>query len=403
MTRFGTKLAAGAAALALAAAPGWFTGAAAQTGGGPADVAVDERTGPVAFANVVAAEIGEDGQGGGFLVTKTQRSPLRPGSSTLSRERVMVPQKSEKPPAPGEPDERATMGDYLVRFGPDAGATSPFPAEVPSREHDVVATLRPDTVPTATAEANYALQVRPATEGDGGGDDTEKLPGVAATVFAIQEARSAVECAAVDRVESETSAATLWVRQRDGELTPVDPPAVGEELTLTDLPIGAPLTLHGADPAKTTSDVVVRRVTAFDQLLRQEEWRDGDVTGVGGWAVRITSHLRDSEGEVLVDKEGEPTQVVTRLVLGGVSCSLPAGFTPVLDRPTVPVKIPAGWMAEAQVIGGPVGDRTIEAEAPFDPAAGVGLVAGGALLGAGAVMLWRRARRAGLDRTDHTG
>ncbi|MEU6643383.1 hypothetical protein ABZ863_12625 [Saccharomonospora sp. NPDC046836] len=337
-----STLATGAAALVLAGLPGL-----AQ-----AQEAVDERTGPVAYANAAALAIGDDG---GSVISETQRSPLVPGTSTLAQNRFALP---------GSDGERDAVGpNYLLTLGTFADGESPFPDGVASRSHRVTATLTDTTVPTATAEANFALR-------DVAAD---------ATVVAFEGARSHVECAGADSVTSSTTAERLWVRDEDGELEPVDLPEGDEPLTLSNRRFGPPMEVPDAAPETTVSDVAISRVTAFEQLLRQEQWRDGDVTAAAGWQVEIVSHVRDAEGADLRD-------VTTRLVLGGVSCSLPDGFTPATaDRadladettpPQVPVKIPAGATAQ----------DTANGALPW----GLGLLGGGLVLGTVALLLVRR-------------
>ncbi|PXY27652.1 hypothetical protein [Prauserella muralis] len=351
MIRSLPKLATCAAVLALLAVP---TTASAQESRAP----VDERDGPVAYANIAALAIGPDHRGGS-VISETQRSPLLPGTSTLAQSRALLP---------GTPGERDAAGPhYRLNLGTFAAGRSPFPAGVPSTPHAVTATLRDDTVPTATAKANYALR-------DLASD---------ATVLAFQGAESTVTCAGPDRLTGETTADRLWLLDAGGELRPADLPAAGTRLTRLNLPFGPPGDVPDADPDRTVSDVVVSRITAYDQLLRQDRWRDGDHTTAAGWRVEIVTHVKDADGNDIRD-------VLTTLVLGGVSCSVPQGFTPVAqDRgradvpttttPPVPVRIPAGAHPSAEP--GPAS------------AWGAGLLGGGLLLGAAAVLVAVVARR----------
>lgn len=415
MSRFAT-LSAGIAVMALVAMP-----ATAQAQDRPR---VDEKTGPVAFANPAALAVVDDGRGGkgGSVISETQRSPVVPGTSRLSDERSTVPQ--------GDDEKNAVGPNYLVSL----------------RNHDVTATLRDSHVPTATATADYELSYGP----DG------------ITVLAFDAATSTVECAAPDRLRADTTADELRVRDSDGKLTPVPLPEGDKPVTLTNLPFGPPVEIDGAG-GKATSDVSIRRVTALDELLRQDAWRGGDVTAVGGWLVEIVSHVPPagegpesdrrepsaSDGDATGEPGGEtettgaqrsgdgassPEQspspessdatgggasgssstisdttsdaepipgttspartaggariaaadgldITTRIVLGGVSCSLPSDFVPVStdgagNRPTVPVKIPAGVPAADTDVAG--------------AAWGWGLLGGGVLLGASALLLARR-------------
>ncbi|SFB28334.1 hypothetical protein SAMN05216266_107231 [Amycolatopsis marina] len=385
MTRSVIRMVGCAAVLALAAVPGV---AAAQ------DVrTVDAETGPVAFANAVAVKVGEDGQGGGTVITETQRSPVSPGGSKLSQDRSTVPAS--------DGEKNAIGPHYAINLGRFEPGASPFPAGVTSREHNIVATLRDTTVPAAVAESNYALRdlraetaedstitedstTAETTEPSGG---AESAPGssVASTVLAFEGARSAVECAAADDVTAETTADALWVLGEDGELAPAELPRGDAELRLENLPLGAPLNLQDADDEHSTSDVVVRRVTEFDQLLRQEKWRGGDVTAAAGWHVEIISQLRDAEGEDL------GKVVRTRMVFGGVSCSLPHGFAALpprsQQRPAVPIKIPAGVSVQ---------------ESGQEPL-GYALVGAGLVLGAAALLVRRPARRRGCEQVRQNG
>jgi len=398
MTLFVTKLAAAVAALGLAA-PG---AASAQ------DIAgVDERTGPVAFANAAAVRVTQvDGLGGGTVITETQRSPLGAGSSTLSQERLMVPK---------DDGERQSIGpNYVLSFG-RMGVPSPLPADVPGRDHKITATLAENAVPSATAEGTYVLEdkARPSTEDTGD------------AVLVLQNARNTVECAGRATATGVTTADKLLVRKAGGlagtestdgtALTPVDLPAEGRSLELKGLPFGGALTLPDADPeVPVTSDLTISRLTAFDELIRQDEWRGADVTRAAAWQVDVVSHVtvkvpEGSPEETVADPtatspspgtsvpettgSAEPVvrevrEVRTKLVLGGVSCSVADGFVPALaaaaKKPGVPVRIPAG-VAEAA-------DGTPDDGAGAGPAALVGLVfiGGGAVLGGGAVWILRR-------------
>ncbi|MBK1786572.1 hypothetical protein [Prauserella cavernicola] len=347
MSRFVTTLVVCGAVL-VAAAPG------VALGQEPPD-AVDENSGPVAFANVASMRIDGDGQSGagGSVITETQRSPLLPGTSTLAQTRSALPATDGEREAAGP--------NYLLGFGAD----SEVPEGVSPREHAVTATLRDTTVPTATAEATFALN-----------DLSSDTP-----VVAVEGARSTVECATPDAPRAETTAERLLLLDENGELSPVEPPSGDEPVTRTGLRFGAPIEVEGADPGKTVSDVVLSKVSSFDQLVRQDQWRDGDVTTAAGWQVEIVSHVKDAEGADL-------REVTTRFVLGGVSCSLPAGFEAVTPgggeqepaRPQVPVKIPAGVQAAPSSSAEPLGWA---------------LVGGGVVLGAAALLLVTRRRQAG--------
>ncbi|MBB2500402.1 hypothetical protein [Amycolatopsis echigonensis] len=358
MTRFVTK----AAVAALVALPALAPAAAAQTQAGQA---VDEKTGPVSFANVASVRLGGDPQHGGALITETQRSPLTPGQSQLGTDRVAVPKND---------GERNTFGpNYEIDLGKygDSSA-SPYPAGIASRDHQVVAALQTTHVPTAVAETNYALR-----------DNGRKKPKpVDNTMLVLEGARSSVDCSGPGKVTGTTTAARVWVRGEDDALKQVAMPASGT-LSVTGLKMGSPTDVPQSDPGKTTSDLVVSRVSGFDQLIKQDGWRSGDVTAQAGWRVEITTHARDAKDTKLSD-------VQTTMVLGGVSCSIPKDFVALagngsgsgstVQQPSVPTEVPAGYL-------GP------QAAAPSDDLRlplGFGLLGGGLLFGAVAIVLGRR-------------
>ncbi|WP_410569399.1 hypothetical protein [Amycolatopsis sp. cmx-4-61] len=362
MTRFVTK----AAVLAAAVFPLVGVGVAgAQT------QAVDEQTGPVSFANIASVRIGADGQRGGALITETQRSPLLPGQSKLSADRVSVPK---------DDGERATFGGhYRIDLGRYSASQNPYPPGVPSRDHDVFAALQATTVPTAAAETNYAL----LDSWQGGTKPSDN------TVLVLEGAKTSVECAGPAKLASATTVARLWVRQAGGGLGIVPVPGGTAGLQLKNLRLGPPGDIANADRATTVSDVALTRVTAFDQLIRQDGWRAGDFTAVAGWRVEITTHVKDAQGAALPD-------VKTNIVLGGVSCSIPKGFAakaaapaggPTATQAAVPTQVPAGYLGAAAPATGRDGSRV-----PL----GIGLLFGGVFFAAVALLLGRR-RRTGSD------
>ncbi|MEV8610982.1 hypothetical protein AB0383_24220 [Amycolatopsis sp. NPDC051373] len=361
MTRFVTK----AAILAVAALPALAPVAAAQTT--QTVKAVDEKTGPVSFANVASVRLGSDPQHGGSLITETQRSPLTPGQSKLSADRVAVPKND---------GERSTFGgNWEVDLGKFGGAaTSPYPAGIASRDHNVVAALQATNVPTAVAETNYAL--RDNARG--------KARPVDNTMLVLESARSAADCSAPNKATGTTTLTRLWVRGEDDTLKQVTMPAGAASLSVKNLRMGAPRVIDGADPAKSLSDVVVSRVSSFDQLIKQDGWRNGDVTAQAGWRVDVTTHVRDEANEVLPD-------VSTTLVLGGVSCSIPKNFVAVsggsgngngatATQPPVPTEVPAGYLATTAAA--PSSDYRL----PL----GLGLLVAGLVFGGLAIGLGRR-------------
>src|SRR3954463_9967148 len=120
MTRFALKAAALTAVLFPLVGAG-VAGAQSQ--------AVDEKTGPVSFANIASVRIGGEGQHGGALITETQRSPLLPGQSKLGTDRVSVPKDDgERPPFGGH--SRIDLGRY-------SPSQNPSPPGVASRDHNV--------------------------------------------------------------------------------------------------------------------------------------------------------------------------------------------------------------------------------------------------------------------------
>ncbi|MEU4670957.1 hypothetical protein AB0F91_23960 [Amycolatopsis sp. NPDC023774] len=354
--------------LAVAALPALAPVAAAQTQPTQTVKAVDEKTGPVSFANVASVRLGSDPQHGGSLITETQRSPLTPGQSKLSADRVAVPKND---------GERSTFGGNweidLGKFG-DA-ATSPFPAGIASRDHNVVAALQATNVPTAVAETNYALR----------DNNRGKARPVDNTMLVLESARSAADCSAPNKVAGTTTLTRLWVRGEDDTLKQVAMPAGSASLSVKNLRMGAPRAIQGADATKSLSDVVVSRVSSFDQLIRQDGWRNGDVTAQAGWRVDVTTHVRDESGEPLPD-------VSTTLVLGGVSCSIPKNFVAVsggsgngatATQPPVPTEVPAGYL-------GTTVDSAAAPSSDYRLPLGLGLLVAGLVFGGLAIGLGRR-------------
>ncbi|WP_409494846.1 hypothetical protein [Amycolatopsis sp. cmx-11-12] len=347
MTRFVTKLAAATAAFALASVPGL---ASAQT-----TQAVDEKTGPVSFANVASVRIGNPGS----LITETQRSPLTPGQSKLSPDRTVVPR---------DDGERTTFGKkWDINLG-RYGAQSPYPAGIASRDHNVLAALQQTTVPTAVAESNYAL----IDNGHGGAKPADN------TVLVLEGAKSAVDCSSPSKATSSTSVAKIWVRDETGALKPSGASGVD----VKGLKLGPPSIVQNENVSKdkTTSDLTVSRVTAFDQLIRQDGWRSGDVTKAAGWKLDIVTHVRDAAGKDLREAR-------TSIVLGGVSCAIPRNFVAkpaggtgpgaAPEQPSVPGTVPAGGIPPQAADS----TRTV---------VGLGLLGGGIVIGAAAMLLYRR-------------
>ncbi|MEU7784818.1 hypothetical protein [Amycolatopsis sp. NPDC049159] len=362
MTRFATK----AAALTAVVFPLVGVGlAGAQT------QAVDEKSGPVSFANIASVRIGGEGQRGGALITETQRSPLLPGQSKLGTDRVTVPK---------DDGERATFGGhYQIDLGRYSASQNPYPPGVASRDHNVVAALQATTVPTAVAETNYAL--RDVWQGAAKAVDN--------TVLVLEGAKSAVDCTGPAKLTATTSVARLWVRQADGALGIVPVPGGNAGLQLANLRLGPPGDIANADKATTVSDLKLTRVGAFDQLIRQDGWRGGDFTAVAGWRVEITTHVKDAQGAAVQD-------VVTNIVLGGVSCSVPKGFVAKAgnqaggtsaSQAAVPTQVPAGYLGAAAPATDGDGSRV-----PL----GIGLLFGGVFFAAVALLLGRR-RKTGTD------
>ncbi|MBB5856239.1 hypothetical protein ACFQ05_25520 [Amycolatopsis umgeniensis] len=346
MTRFVTKLAAATAAFALASVPGL---ASAQT-----TQAVDEKTGPVSFANVASVRIGDSGS----LITETQRSPLTPGQSKLSPDRTVVPLND---------GERNTFGKkWDINLG-RYGTQSPYPAGIASRDHNVLAALQQTTVPTAVAESNYAL----IDNGNGGAKPADN------TVLVLEGAKSAVDCGSPGKATSSTSVGKIWVRD-NGTLRQ----AGASGVDVKGLKLGPPSVVDNENISKdrTTSDLVVSRVTAFDQLIRQSGWRNGDVTAVAGWKLDIVTHVRDAAGKDLREAR-------TSIVLGGVSCAIPKNFVAkpaggtgpgaAPEQPAVPGTVPAGGIPPQAADS----TRTV---------VGLGLLGGGILIGAAAMLVHRR-------------
>ncbi|WP_326837609.1 hypothetical protein VSH64_22440 [Amycolatopsis rhabdoformis] len=353
-----------AAVLAVVALPALAPVAVAQTT--QTVKAVDEKTGPVSFANVASVRLGSDPQHGGSLITETQRSPLTPGQSKLSTDRVAVPKND---------GERSTFGgNWEIDLGKFADATkSPYPAGIASRDHNVVAALQATTVPTAVAETNYAL--RDTTRG--------KSRPVDDTMLVLENARSAVDCSAPNKATGTTTLTRLWVRGEDDNLKQVAMPAGSASLSVKNLRMGAPGDVPQANPTNTLSDLVVSRVSSFDQLVKQDGWRGGDVTAQAGWRVDVTTHVHDASNVALQD-------VHTSLVLGGVSCSIPKNFVAVsgnsgngadATQPPVPTEVPAGYLGTA---------AAAPAQGDYRLPLGLGLLVAGLVFGGLSIGLGRR-------------
>ncbi len=329
--------------------------------------AVDEKTGPVSFANIASVRI----SGGGSLITETQRSPLLPGQSKLGTDRVVVP---------GNDGERATFGpNYEIDLGKFSSASqSPYPAGIGSRDHNVLAALQATTVPTAVAETNYALRDN-ARGGARPIDDT---------VLVLEGAKSSVDCTSASKLTGTTALTRLWVRGENGALGQIAVPGGSAGLQLKNVRMGPP----GDAPANaskdtTLSDLTLSRVAKFDQLIRQDGWRGGDSTAVAGWRVEIVTHVKDAGGTTLQD-------VTTSIVLGGISCSIPKGFvakagntgggTNATQAP-VPTQVPAGYLGAAA-------PDTSGSRVPL----GIGLLFGGVFFATMAILIGRR-RKSGTD------
>ncbi|SFW74372.1 hypothetical protein [Amycolatopsis australiensis] len=361
MTRFVTKAAALTAVLFPLVGAG-VAGAQSQ--------AVDEKTGPVSFANVASVRIGGEDRHGGALITETQRSPLLPGQSKLGTDRISVPK---------DDGERATFGGhYQIDLGRYSNG-NPYPAGVAIRDHNVVAALQATTVPTAVAETNYAL--RDTWQGGAKpGDDT---------VLVLEGAKTSVDCTAPSKLTGTSSLSRLWVRQGGG-LGVVAVPGGNAGLELKNLRLGPPGDIANASKETTVSELKLTRVSTFDQLIRQDGWRSGDYTAAAGWRVEITTHVKDAAGTALQD-------VVTNIVLGGVSCSVPKGFVAKAAGSTgggtsatqaaVPTQVPAGYLGAAAPDTGSDGSRV-----PL----GIGLLFGGVFFAAVALLLGKR-RKSGTD------
>ncbi|CAM2820068.1 hypothetical protein SAXI111661_03105 [Saccharomonospora xinjiangensis] len=339
---------------------------------------VDPAAGPVAFANIASLAVTDDGYGrpGGSVISETQRSPLTPGRSRLGADRTAVP---------GSEGERAAVGpNYRLAI----------------ERHDVTAGLDGDRVPEATALADFVL--------------TDLASGV--TVLSFERAATSARCASARSPEVAASAASLSLVGSDGVLRRVRLPEPGGEVRGENLPFGASVEI-GEDEA-VTSDIRIREVTGFDELLRQRQWRDGDVTAASGWLVEIDTRVRPSakdgaargepplpeevtgttEAEAGSEKRRRVARTVeTTLVLGGVSCSVPHEFTPGGNEqagsgaPSVPVAIPAGVGTQAGA--GPEAVAQGGTRPAVSPATvwGTALLAGGGVLGLAALLLARRA------------
>lgn len=248
---------------------------------------------------------------------------------------------------------------------------SAFPAEVPSKDHNVVAALQATTAPTAVADADYAL----LDNARGGAKPVDN------TVLALQGAKTSVDCSAANRTSASSVVSKVWVRGSGDTLSPVSVPAGNAGLQVTGVKLGPAVDVAGTSKDTTTSDLTLTKVTAFDQLIRQDGWRGGDVTVAAGWRVDVVTHVRDSAGKDIRD-------VRVTVVLGGVSCSVPKGFVAkaagtgggnnAVNQPAAPMKVPAGVFA-------PPAEQS-SSRVPI----GLGLLGGGVLFAAAAVLLYRR-------------
>lgn len=353
MTRFVTRLAAATAAFALVSVPGL---ASAQT-----TRAVDEKTGPASFANVASVRIGNSGS----LITETQRSPLSPGQSKLSTDRTFVPKD--------EGEKKTFGGNWAISLGRyGASAQSPFPSGIASRDHNVLAALQQTTVPTAVAEANYAL----LDNGRGGAKPVDN------TVLVLEGAKTTVDCNSPGKPVSSSTVSKVWVRGSDGTLKP----SGSAEVEVKGLKLGPPSSVQNEDASKdtTTSDVTLSRVSAFDQLIRQDGWRSGEVTAVAGWRLEIVTHVRNAANKDLREAR-------TSIVFGGVSCSIPRNFVAKPAGGTGP-GAPAEQPAEQPAVPGtvPAGGIPPQAADSSRTVLGLGLLGGGILFGAATMLLYRR-------------
>ena len=380
MARLMTRLSAGVATVTLA-----VLGGAGPTSAAPA---VDSETGPVSFANPASLEVLSDDDPAtapARLITETQRSPLGPGTSRLDQaDRAAVPEQG---------DESGIVPNYRIGLG----------------EHKVVASLGENHVPRAGAEIDYTLEyLTPA--------------GSPKRVLTLSGARTAVACPGAGSVTSSASAASLRILDANGGMEEVPLPRGDGAVTRAGLPFGPPVDVQGAEGKDVSSDITISRVNSFDALLRQDEWRDGPVTAVSGWQVEIVTHITptaksepDPKSEPAAKSEDAPadatsdagtteqsktqrqdtaapadvasTEIRTRIVLGGVSCSIPSDFTPVAtgsgggaaanSTPDVPVTVRAGGHAFSTGAG-PVG---------------YWVIGGGVLAGASAAVLLVSARR----------
>ncbi|MFD8500629.1 LPXTG cell wall anchor domain-containing protein [Amycolatopsis sp. NPDC059657] len=369
MTRFATKLATVTACSLLVAAP---IASAQET---------EKATAPESYANIAGIQTGEsvfpvveDNKDATGYSAEVSPSLTEPGKNTLPAERLTLPQDSldfgtdtsDKKYAFHTKEEMDKhLGEhYQLNLGSFDDGKSPFPDGIASTKFSGSTELQDTHVPSASTEGNFALRDL-QLKGDAATDQT---------VLVIQGAKSSVECESKDKQTASTTADKIYVRESDGlqpQLMPTEKP-----LELKGLSFGAPkdLTVTGTDvdPALTKSDVTISKLTKFDDLIKQKEWRKGDINAAAGWEVKIVTHVfKDAATELRTDD-----RFVTRYVLGGVSCSLPSDFEPEV----VPTAVPAGYASPAA-----------PGESGTSPV-GFALLGAGALLAGGAAFVVRRRR-----------
>lgn len=283
---------------------------------------VDERTGPLAHAQVLA------GQGHTLtpspLVSKLLRSPLSAGDTLEAGEKLSLPESGES------------------RFSLGAGTAAAHKGTPPTGVTPGQARYR--------AEATLAANLVPSAKFSG---DLGVSGGPHGQLIYLQNVVTEAKCASPTSLTSSTSADGLWLRLSNGELRKVDPPSGGDAVSTHDVPThlpaaGQPTTDGGGVQPETgvLSDITVRRVGKLADLITQSAVPSRGVEAVAGWRVDLVDYERTPEGGKGA-KLGE-----TSFVLGGVLCTTAKDFAPAPEpsTPTVPVKIPAGPADQATAL-----------------------------------------------------
>lgn len=287
------RLAATGAAVVTALVPG-----VALAAGG----SVDESTGPVAYAFTggydVPAFEGTDSD----RFNEQYRSPLEPGVTGVR---------------PGSPE---SVSDFIP-VGPLSTGTSWFihvnaktgmfadsvpPPGASENEHfQATAHLSPGLAPSSVVRADYMLEAQ----------NSINDPAPDQRWLFLDDVRSDAVCQSSSRTWSGTTAARMWVRQPDRSLASVPVPSGSEAYQVEGIKLRLPVTTMEHQHKDQYADVSVRQVTSPADLVGTDQWRTGEVNAASGWRVDVASYV--------VEDGVRRNLETSRLILGGVSCSLP--------------------------------------------------------------------------------